>query len=124
MDYDFVDIFVSRRDNFDECKYWCRKPNENPNELVYEMRKPDGYFDAKMSNPENFGTDVVGGVFMFDTNFVMIETNDDVFKLKANDVVEFRGKIYMITDIQKRPLRKNNQFTNELAYKYYISLRG
>ena len=124
MAYDFVDIFVSRRDNFDECKYWCRKPSENPNELVYEMRKPDGYFDAKMSNPENFGTDVVGGVFMFDTNFFMIETNDDVFNLKANDVVEFRGNIYMITDIQKRPLRKNNQYTNELAYKYYISLRG
>lgn len=124
MGFSYVDIFSSRRDYFDECEYWLRKKSDNPNELVYNDRRPDGYFDAKMSNPENFGTDVVGGVFMFDTNSVMIETNDDVFMLKPNDVIKFRGNIYMITDIQKKPLRKNNQYTNELNYKYYISLRG
>lgn len=124
MSYGYVDFFVSRRDNFDECEYWVRKESDNPNHLVYNDRGPDGYFDAKISNPENFGTDVIGGVFMFDINSLMIETNDDVHMLRANDVLKFRGNMYIITDIQKLPLRKNNQYTNELAYRYYISLRG
>lgn len=119
-----ADLFTSRRTTFEECKYWLRDINADPNELVYKSRKYDGIFDAKISNPETFGTNVIGGVFMFDTKNLMIETYDDINDIKANDVVMFMNNFYIVTQIQKYPIRKNTQFHNEQQYITYLSLRG
>ena len=119
-----VDVFLSRRTNFEECEYWLRNTNADPNELVYQTRRSNGIFDAKISNPETFGNDVVGGVFMFDTKNLMIETYDDISEIKPNDVVSFKGDFYMVSQIQKYPIRKNTQFHSEQQYITYLSLRG
>ena len=124
MKNDYVDIFSSRRDYFEECEYWLRKDSENPNELIYNVRQSDGFFDAKLSNPETFGKDVIGGVFMFDTMRLTLETRDDIRTMRANDIVKYNGVFYMVEDIQKRPQRKNTQFHSDITYIYYISLRG
>ena len=124
MGFSHVDIFLSRRDYFDECEYWLRKEGENPNQLIYNTRRSDGYFDAKLSNPEVYGKDVVAGVFMFDTTRLMLETRDDISCIRANDVIKYNGKYYAVEDIQKRPQRKTSQYHNDLTYIYYISLRG
>ena len=118
------DLFTSRRSNFDECEYWLRDVNSNPNELVYKSRRCDGTFYAKLSNPETVGSNVIGGVFMFDTKNLMLETYDDIREVKVNDVVCFRGSYYIVTQIQMYPIRKNTQFYNEQQYITYLSLRG
>jgi hypothetical protein len=119
-----VDFFTSRRSNFEECEYWLRDINANPNELVYQSRVCDGTFDAKISNPETSGSNVIGGVFMFDTKNLMLETYDDIDEIKVNDVVKYNGCFYIITQIQKYPLRKNTQFHSDQQYITYLSLRG
>lgn len=124
MSYSYADPFVSRRDNFEECEYWIRDINANPNELIHETKKPSGVFSAKISNPENSSPSVIGGVFMFDSINLMLETYDDIKELKVNDIVRFNGNIYMVTGIQRQPYRKNTQFNNDLRFKTFISLRG
>lgn len=115
---------MSKRTSFEECEYWLRDINGDPNELIYKSRRCDGTFDAKISNPETTGTNVIGGVFMFDTKNLMIETYDDISDIKANDVVCFNGNFYMVTQIQKYPIRKNTQFNYDQEYITYLSLRG
>ena len=115
---------MSKRTSFEECEYWLRDVNADPNELVYKSRRCDGAFDAKLSNPETSGTNVIGGVFMFDTKNLMLETYDDIDEIKINDVVCFRGSFYMVTQVQKYPIRKNTQFHNDQQYITYLSLRG
>lgn len=119
-----IDIFTSRRTNFEECEYWLRDVNADPNELVYKTRRSNGTFYAKISNPETSGQNVLGGVFMFDTKNLMLETFDEIEEVKVNDVVKFNGSFYIITQIQKYPVRKNTQFHNEQQYITYLSLRG
>lgn len=116
--------FVSRRNNFTECEYWLRDVNGDPNELIYQSRRPNGTFDAKQMSSETSGVQVIGGVFMIDIYGVSIQTDDDVSFLKANDVVEFKGTFYRITDIQKAIIRNNNQFSDDISYRYYMNLRG
>lgn len=118
-----VDIFTSRRTNFEECEYWLRDINADPSEIIYKTRKSNGCFNAKISNPETFSNNAVG-VFMFDTKNLMIETYDDIDEVKVNDVVKFNDCFYMITQIQKYPIRKNTQFHSEQQFITYLSLRG
>ena len=117
-------MFVSKRTIFEECEYWLRDVNADPSELVYKTRKSNGTFDAKESNPETTSPNVVGGVFMFDTKNLMIETYDDIEEIKINDVVKFRNNYYIVTQIQKYPIRKNTQFHYDQQYITYLSLRG
>ena len=116
--------FISRRNNFTECEYWLRDVNSDPNELIYQTRRSNGTFDAKKSSPETTSPNVVGGVFMFDTSNIMLETYDDISEVKANDVVSFQGKFYMVTQVQRLPFRKNSQFHDDEQYVTYLSLRG
>jgi hypothetical protein len=119
-----VDIFVSRRTNFEECEYWLRDVNADPNELVYKTRRSNGSFYAKISNPETFSNNIVGGVFMFDTKNLMLETYDNIDEVKLNDVVRYNDNFYIVTQVQKYPIRKNTQFHSEQQYITYLSLRG
>lgn len=119
-----VDIFASRRANFEECEYWLRDINSNPNELLYQLGASSGSFDAKQISAETNGIQVIGGIFMVDVNGVSIQTDDDIRDLKTNDFVKYKGEFYRVTDIQKAMIRTNNQFTSEISYRYYINLRG
>jgi hypothetical protein len=119
-----VDLFVSRRDLFVECEYWLRDTNSDPNELIYKSRNPNGTFDAKIPDTETLGKQILGGVFMFDTTNLMLETTDDIHMLKENDVVRYQNNFYMVEQIQKVAIRRNAQFFDDVQYKYYLSLRG
>ena len=89
-----IDIFTSRRTNFEECEYWLRDVNADPNELVYKTRRSNGTFYAKISNPETSGQNVLGGVFMFDTKNLMLETFDEIEALGATKVLEVYRDYY------------------------------
>ena len=119
-----IDEFTSRRTNFDECEYWVRKDTDDLNELIYETRKRTGTFSAKQENNETSTPQVVGGVFMFSSRNVTISTNDDISDINENDIVKFRGEIYIVSQVQRILIKKNNQFYNEKRYKTYLSLRG
>jgi hypothetical protein len=53
-----------------------------------------------------------------------LDVDDYLKKHELTDVVKFNGCFYIITQIQKYPVRKNTQFHNEQQYITYLSLRG
>lgn len=135
--FNSVDIFTSRRRHFNECWYWCRTPvdieydidlsstiavDRDTNEMCYE-REPNGSFEAtEVSNYES-DNQIVGGSFMFDENFVTLETNDDVQELQQNDIVVYDSRVWRITNISRRKRKRQNQFSNSPSYKTFISLK-
>lgn len=120
-----VDIFTSRRDCFDECQFWKIDEDEyvDANELVYST-EPSGFFNAKQVTSEENSAQVVGGVFMFDSSNITLKTNDDIDEvLKKNYIVLFRNEIWRVENVQKAPIKKNYQFSNEISYTFYVRLK-
>lgn len=119
----FVDMFTSRRDCFDDCRYWKKIEDDNMNYIDYEYEEPSGYFAAKQITSIQNMPQVVAGLFMFDSNSVTIQSYEDLSELSRDDIIEFRGNIYRLQDIQSTPIRKNNQFYDEVCMVYYMRLK-
>ena len=120
-----TDIFTSRRVNFIECKYWLVSKEEaqkNKEDIAYS-RIHNGTFEAKFENQMENTMSVIGQTFMFDSNTVSISTQDDIYELKKNCLVEFLGMIWRINNITKIPIRNNFQLCNDIKFKYFLELR-
>ena len=119
----FVDMFTSRRDCFDDCRYWKKLEDDNMNYIDYEYEEPSGFFAAKQITSIQNMPQVVAGLFMFDSNTVTLQSYEDLSELSRDDIVEFQGEIYRLQDIQAARLRKTNQFTDYGGKVYYMRLK-
>lgn len=117
-------IFTGRRDTHRKCIYWCQDESEyyDKNEIGIK-KEPTGKFYAKEVQARQDGSQQVGGVFMFDSSTISLKTNDNIENLRKNDVVKYNNEMWRVTDIQKRPIRKNAQFMKNAIYTYYINLK-
>ena len=135
--FDSADIFTSRRNQFNECWYWCRTEDDierdidlttlvyiddELNEMIYE-RSPNGSFMASEINSYDTNNQVVANSFMFDQNFATLQTNDDVSELSINDLVVFDNEVWRVSSISKQKKKKQNQFSKFVSYKTFISLK-
>lgn len=121
-----VDIFTSRRTNFNKCPYWHmdEKWTElHPNEIVAK-KTPTGYLYAKEENNLETSNQILVGAFMFESTNIIISTNDSVEDLHPNDILKYDGKVYRISDIQRKKIKRQSQFSNNPGYKTYMSLKG
>lgn len=120
-----IDLYQSRRTKFIKCKYWSQIRDEKVvklSEIAY-YRKPTGFFDAEETGAYTEENQTVEGTFMLQKDVVSIETVDDVRDLKMNDIVEFNGDLYRVTDIQREVKKKQAQYMNEYqSIKTFISL--
>lgn len=128
-----IDIFTSRRKNFDKCLFWHRLDDEDLSslvsidpeygELIYD-RNPDGTFFANEISPFSYESkSLAGGTFMFDSTNVGIETNDDIQILSQNDLVFYDGDIWRVSSLQRTKYKKQNQYSKKCGYKTIIMLR-
>ena len=83
-------IYSSRRTNFEECYYWKRDNDEVDLETYAHENKHSGKFFAKEISPLTKQKNVIGGLFMFDSSTIMLETNDYI-NIDAGDVVKYDG---------------------------------
>ena len=117
-------IFTSRRKMFDRCRYWkVNQDNVARNLLDYLDDEPSGFFDAEVYSSFYNDKNIIAGSFMFDEETITLRTEADISDVKKNDVVEFREEMYRISNVSKKPLRKNNQFTDDCGYEFFISLK-
>lgn len=118
------DLFTNRRDYFERCTYWALDEEDyvKNNEMVYEMT-PTGFFNAKQITGEDNSPQVVGGTFMFDSSSITLKTNDYIEDIKQNYLVEYKNEIWRVTNVQKTPIKKENQFHNQIRYTYYLRLK-
>lgn len=136
--FDSVDMFTSRRGKFEECFYWQKSEREiemgedlysmvsvddETNEMCYE-REPNGSFMATEVSTYDRSNQIIGGSFMFEENYVTLETNDHIPELTVNDIIVYDRKVWRITNVNRRKRKKQAQFSREYSYKTYISLKG
>ena len=121
------DLFQSRRNYNEPCKWWSRDERDEleSNELIMK-RIPSGTFWAKEVSPESLQNIQIGNTFMFDKTNITIKTPDNIFGLKNNDVVLFRDELWIVINVQKTKARmQQTQFAIEknCSHYWYIELR-
>lgn len=120
-----VDVFTSRRTNYNKCRYWIARDEVNGTSPTdYDIDSiEDGVFYAREENSEVFGYQVVANDVLFEEQNIMISTMDDVHDLIVNSMVEYNDEKWRVADIQRVKQKKQNQLSKIIAYKYFISLR-
>ena len=127
------DLFQSRRNQNEECRWWSRNESEEfeEDELIYK-RVPRGYFYAKEVNPEVQDDNIIAGVFATDKTSVTIMSSDDLSDLYNENqnignrtLVEYQDKIWRVDSVQKRKARiQNTEFgkVEQASHYWYLSL--
>ena len=120
-----IDLFRSRRGFNEYCKWWTYKKDVDPAELIHKQ-KPAGTFYAKEISAETYNDNVLGGVFHFDRTTTIIQSPDDLGKIKNNDVILYQGEIWFVKDVQKRKFRiQSTEFATDrnCSHNWYIEIR-
>lgn len=118
-----IDIFMSRREFFNECWWWKREDSWDANMLVHQ-KKPSGIFYAKEENPEQNRKEILNDVFQFDENTITLKTMDDISEMKSNDIVKYDGRVWMVSNIQRIKVKKQSQFLENTSYLSYLTLKS
>lgn len=127
-----IDIYQSRRTNYNKCRYWIAQNTEAFKDLGDEaVRRDDGYvisqycdgiFYAKERTAESEGNKIVENVIMFRKHEIQLETTDDISDLIVNSLVEYDGCYWRVGNIQKSRKKKQSQFMRKTSYTYYLDL--
>ena len=121
------DLFQSRRNYNEPCKWWSRNESEdNSSDELIMKRIPTGTFMAKEITAENFQNTQIGNTFMFDRTNITIQTPDDVYGIKNNDLVLYQDEKWIVINVSKRKARmQQSQFASDryCSHYWYIELR-
>ena len=120
-------LFQSRRGYNEWCKWWSRNEDDDfsVDELVMN-RVPSGHFMAREENPETSRDNILAGVFSVERNTITIRTPDDIYGIKAKDIVLFRGEKWFVVSIQKIKARaQQSEYTSDRnrSHYWFIELR-
>lgn len=127
------DLFQSRRNQNERCRWWSREESEDyeEDELIFK-RIPSGTFYAKEVNAETQDDNVLANVFMLDKTSVTIMSSDDLTSLynqkldiRNKVIVEYQGEIWRVDNVQKRKARiQNTEFgrADRVSHYWYLSL--
>lgn len=127
------DIFQSRRNANEECRWWIRNDNEeiDEDELVYK-RVPRGTFCAEEVTAEVQNDNSIAGVYMADKTSVTLKSPDDLTDMyvQTQDItnkalVEYQGEIWRVEDVQKKKARiQNSEFgkVSTISHFWFLSL--
>lgn len=119
-----VDLFHSRRANYDSCKYWIRDKRAQsgtPSQWVL-YNQPNGSFYAKPVSVKSTQMNVINGVWALDNNHITLETDDDVNDIDRGHVVEYDGELWIVESVQREIHRKESEFCKHNDYRYFIAL--
>lgn len=121
------DLFQSRRNYNERCKWWSRNEAEEntPDELIMK-RVPSGQFYAKEMNAEQLMKLNLGGVFRIDSTHVTIKSPDDLDNIKGDDIVLYQGEKWMVVSVQKTKAKlQQTEFAADknCSHFWYIELR-
>lgn len=120
-----IDIYHSRRTNYEECWYWIRDERVSVGDLSQWIlkNKSNGMFYAKEENSMYNQENPVVNAMMFDKNIITLSTEDDVDDLTRGCVVLYDGKPWIVDNVQRILHRKESALSNEKHYRSIINLR-
>lgn len=110
-----VDLFQSRRNYNERCRWWSR--NEDDINIASDLimkRIPTGYFMAKEISPERIEDVRLADSFLFQKNSIQIQSPDNLEDIKVNDLVEFQEEKWIVANVQKRKAKiQNTQYSSD-----------
>lgn len=120
-----IDIYHSRRTNYEECFYWIRDERTSVGDLNQWIlkNKHNGVFYAREVSPEYNQANPQANVFMLDKNMITLETDDDIDDISRGCVVLYNGKPWMVDNVQRKLHLKESQFDSEKHYTVIVSIR-
>lgn len=120
-----VDIFHSRRTNYQEVIFWIRnqqEAKENPEKWIL-TKQPSGTFYCKEVTPSFNQFNTNSGVYGYDKDSITLETDDDINEISRGSVILYNGRPWIVNDVQRLIHKKESEFNSELDYKYIINIR-
>ena len=127
------DLFQSRRNMNEECRWWSRNESDEieEDELIFK-RVPRGFFYVKEVNAEVQDDNIIAGIFAADKTSVTIMSADDLSDLYNDEqdvrnrvLVEYQGELWRVDNVQKRKARiQNTEFgrVEQASHYWYLSL--
>ena len=119
-----IDLFHSRRTNYDRCVYWIRDESDaigTPEQWIVK-RKPSGHFYAKEISAKSSQMDVLNGVWAFDKDHITLETDDDVSDISRGTFVRYADELWLVESIQREIHRKESEFNRHTDYRYVVAM--
>ena len=121
------DMFQSRRDYNETCRWWERNDDSDiPLSDLVAKRVPSGSFSAKEVTAEQLMRSVLAGVFRIDSTHITIKSPDDLEGISADCAVEYRGEMWMVSNVQRSVARRQNTYfakPDRCSHFWYIELR-
>ena len=121
------DMFQSRRNYNEPCKWWSRnlKDEIDLDELVYN-HVPNGFFMAKEVSPETERNNPIANTWLLNRSGVTIKTPDNVYGIESECLVLYQEELWLVVDVQKIKARTQQTFyanDKNCSHYYYIELR-
>ena len=121
------DLFQSRRNYNEPCKWWKRdlRSDFNSSELVMK-RVPTGTFMAKEVTPETERNNPIANSWLLNHSGITIKTPDNVYGIQSEDLVLYKGERWIVVNVQKMKARmQQSEFATDMncSHYYYIELR-
>ena len=121
------DLFQSRRNYNEPCKWWSRNEDDQyeDSDLIIK-RVPTGTFMAKEVAPEQLKDTVIANSFMFEQGMITIKSPDNLMGIKSKDLVEFQGEHWIVVNVQKSKAKmQNTQYASNkyCSHYWYLELR-
>ena len=118
-----VNLFLGKREYFDKATYWkVDSNNRDYNSLIHET-KPTATFSCRELNAKTYSNSINGGMFQFSNSDIQIQTKSQI-DIKQNDLVKFRENYWIVLNVQKKTIHKQEQFKKHPYYITTIALRG
>ena len=122
-----IDIFQSRRNYNEYCKWWSRdESNQYEDTDLIMKRVPTGTFMAREISPEQIRNNIILNSFLFELGTVTIKSPDNLMGIKNNDLIEYQGEKWIVVNVQKTKARiQNSYYANDknCSHYWYIELR-
>lgn len=121
------DLFQSRRNYNEPCKWWSRNESDDYESDVLIMKRiPSGLFMAKEVSPEMERDNPIANAWLLHRTGVTIKTPDDLTGISGQDLVWYEGEKWIVNSFQKIKARmQQTEFATDknCSHYWYLELR-
>lgn len=121
------DLFQSRRNYNEPCKWWSRNETDDyDSDVLIMQRIPSGLFMAKEVSPEMERDNPIANAWLLHRTGVTIKTPDDLTGISGEDLVWYEGEKWIVSSFQKIKARmQQTEFATDkhCSHYWYLELR-
>ena len=121
----YAELFTSRRGCFNKFYFWSQEKNKDivKREEITRKRSPGGFFMAKEVGDEEKTHQTINNAFVFEQKTVRLKTYDDISNIAHDDIVKYDGRIWSVSSLRRKKVKRQSQYGRETPYVYFIDLR-